>query len=394
MKACLILDSKFPTQKAYGVTTINTMRELTKLELSPVLICASPREGFQNYTSLDFKITYYPINRLTKALDKISAKSFGWKSKIAWNFVQMHNSIAIRKQVTRMSPDIIWTREQPVPRYISKKLNGVHVIEIHKDLNWRRTRRIRKLGLERVVLCPISASLKRKVEARFPNARIVLAPMGVTAADISKEQLRSEIRNHYLQKKSIIRIGYFGKLSPSGISKGYEDLLELGAVLKERNVVFKIIFVGIDKNEIKILTNAMQAKDLDLDDVEVITHQIHSVALQMMKECDFLILPENRDPNYFGFPLKALEYLMSGRVVLASRTPVNTDLFMGTFQPYWYEPELIQNLADKIQRIRTDLDLIEYLVSGADYANGYSWKSRTKNIANSASEVLKSIRLS
>jgi glycosyltransferase involved in cell wall biosynthesis len=389
MRVCLIIDSKFPTQKAYGITTLNTLNELSKLELSPILFCANPLPDNQQNRENGFSVTYYPSTSLTGFLKKVSSRAFGRHSRIAWILLQYLNFFAIAKQVISLSPEIIWTRDQPIPFYISKKLKGVHVIEIHKKLSDRRKKMIKKLGEEKVILCPISSSLKTNVVESFPAARIVLAPMGIQSSDISEEELLSEIRSHYLQKKSFIKIGYFGKLSPSGVSKGFEDLIDLGAVLKRRKVDFKLVFVGIDASDFEVLENATLAADLNFNQIEVVAHQVHSVGLQLMKECDFLVLPRNRDPNYFGFPLKALEYVASGRFVLAAKTQVNSELFSGTFQPFWYEPDDIQMLADLIQSTQFDSKLGEYLISGFRYANEYSWESRTERITHAASQILK-----
>jgi glycosyltransferase involved in cell wall biosynthesis len=393
MRVCLFLDGEYPTAKAYGVTTFNTMKELVGAGHKVTLVCKAPKNEGTYEQIAGSEMVYFPTTRLTIVLDSISRKSFKLHSKVAWKILTILNHRSVQDLVIRIKPDLIWTREEPAPQNIIRNFKGVNVIEIHQKLSIHRTRRIMKLAPYSQILCPISIPLRKSLEREFLNTKILFSPMGIVPESKSDQELRIEITSHYLPVAPILEIGYFGKLAPTGHSKGFEDLLELGLALRDIQAKFKLRFVGVGKGEFEILTKALKYYDFHTSEVEVTSHQQHASAIQIMKECDFLILPSNRDPNYVGFPLKALEYISSGRAVLAARTDVNTHVFEGDFQPFWYESGEFEKLAKTLVSLRRDEEFFDYLLSGIQFARGYSWESRTGNIINEVSASLESLKL-
>ena len=394
MRVCLFLDSAYPTEKAYGVTTSNTLQELVNAKHTPTIVCKKPNNSIIHKQNSDFEVIYFPASRIAKGLEAISGNSFRWYSKVAWKLLTKLNHHSSKSMVFGLKPDIIWTREEPAPKRVTKDFSGISVIEIHQKLNSKKLRKLKQVSSEKLIICPISLQLKRDLERFIPEENIVFSPMGIVPENKSDQELRSEIANHYLADTPSVLIGYFGKLSPTGHSKGFEDLFELGAALRSRNVEFKLRFVGLGKGEEKLLEVAIRDYNFYPNQIEIFFHQEHSKVIRLMRECDFLILPRSRDANYLGFPLKALEYVSSGRAVLAARTNVNVDVFVEDFQPFWYEQGDFHQLAEIVISLRKDADFFEYLLSGIQFARRYSWKQRTSNILNKSLMLRKSIDFS
>jgi glycosyltransferase involved in cell wall biosynthesis len=211
--------------------------------------------------------------------------------------------------------------------------------------------------------------------------------MGVTHESRSENEMAVEIEKHYGAREKPLTIGYFGKLAPSGISKGYEDILDLSLELSKKIKDFKILFIGIGISELQMLMNEIEHRGVDRDKILIQTHLPHSKNLELMKNCHFLVLPANKDPKYFGFPLKALEYVISLRLIIAGDTQINREVFVDEFQPIWYGRNEISKLADLVASCHNLEFLKKYLVSGVKYAEQFTWHRRTTKILASIQDL-------
>ena len=138
----------------------------------------------------------------------------------------------------------------------------------------------------------------------------------------------------------------------------------------------------------------MKKRGLTNQDIEILTHQPHDEALLLMKECDFLVLPSNRDSSYSGFPLKALEYVRALRVVLAASSVSNRDVFTKSFQPFWYESNDLNSLCDYVSQDFDLSSLESYLMEGNKFCAGFTWLARTRSIIDLAEKKLLGLNFS
>ena len=386
MRINYVLDSFFPTEKAYGVTTINTINALTDLGHEVFLFCHKPK-GRLIENPANAQVKYYKCSYINKLLRKFSLRGYGKLSIVAWNLSKHLSYFENRRQFNMKSCDLIWTREMPMPRYTVYDFDGIEVVEVHNKPTNRTRNILRKLDQKRVVLCPISKTLEDNLHKSFPGYRILWSPMGIKHHNFKENELTFDIEQHYSATPKSISIGYFGKLAPNGISKGFEDLLDLGVELYGKSLTFKLLFIGPQTSELELLKSELEARGINQSNVLIQTHLPHDESLKLMKKCDFLILPANRDLNYSGFPLKALEYVMSLRVVIAAKTKANQEVFLESFQPFWYEKN---NLIDVASLISQPIDvgyLENYLREGYLYAKNFSWSHRTQKILELVSEI-------
>lgn len=93
-----------------------------------------------------------------------------------------------------------------------------------------------------------------------------------------------------------------------------------------------------------------------------------------------IILPKPASEDYLGFPLKCIEAVASGRIVIAARCRTYTDIFSELFQPFWYEPGDAGSLYDFIIEALSDSELEVKINTGLTFAEQFSWETRTKKI--------------
>jgi glycosyltransferase involved in cell wall biosynthesis len=127
-------------------------------------------------------------------------------------------------------------------------------------------------------------------------------------------------------------------------------------------------------------------RQLSIQDLEVNPHVPHALALAKMRNLDVIILPKPASDDYLGFPLKCIEAVASGRIVLAAKCKTYTDIFSDLYQPYWYEPGDAGTLYNAIVDALSDAHLEAKINTGLAFAEQFSWETRTKNIISNLFE--------
>ena len=155
-------------------------------------------------------------------------------------------------------------------------------------------------------------------------------------------------------KSEKIQIGYFGKFYPNGYSKGIEDILELYRLRKPLSELFNFSLTGGTEKEIRRLKSAISERQINIQDLKVNPHDPHALALNKMRNLDVIILPKPASKNHLGFPLRCIEAVASGRIVIAAKCRTYTDIFSDLFQPHWYEPGDAGLLYDAINEALSD----------------------------------------
>ena len=99
------------------------------------------------------------------------------------------------------------------------------------------------------------------------------------------------------------------------------------------------------------------------------------------------MLPQPRSSKYVGFPLKCIEAVSSGRIVIAADCGLYRDIFTEGFQPYWYDSGVSVSMNNAIISAINDPQLMANLSEGINFANKFSWDSRTVRLLNAVKKL-------
>jgi glycosyltransferase involved in cell wall biosynthesis len=206
------------------------------------------------------------------------------------------------------------------------------------------------------------------IQASYSETTTGVLDYLVRIKDLEKSQYRG------------LRVGYVGKFSPNGYSKGIEDLLNLAAYNAANSKTYEISITGGSLNEVASAVNRLRDFGLSKNDIEINGHISHPEAIRKMKCLDVLVLPMPASKKYTGFPLKAIESIASGRIVVAARCKIYQDIFDESFEPYWYEANDIISLNLAITKALNDESLGERLAKGLEFSLRFTWDARTKEL--------------
>lgn len=389
MKVGILLSGRFPTEKAYGVTTNGTIKSL--LDLGHEVVVYGIKSDYCGEIPGDehFTIENYQENLFSLFLKKISFSNYGKFNQIAWKVFWILANYLNKQKMSECGLDVLWIRDTHMLRFSHLAKNVV--IEIHQRTKESDYSQLAKAAQTRnLLVAPISPVLLNSLNEIRADLKIVYAPMGINSKMISnRKSSKVFVSNlvHRIQTKSgKLQIGYVGKFYPNGYSKGVEDILELSRIREPLSELFNISLTGGTVREILKLQSEIFDRQLSIQNLEVNPHVPHALALEKMRNLDVIILPKPASEGYLGFPLKCIEAVASGRIVIAAKCRTYTDIFSELFQPFWYEPGDAESLYDSIIEALSDSELEVKINAGLTFAEQFSWETRTKNIISNLFE--------
>ena len=372
MRIAIILNGRFPTDKAYGVTTGATYKELVKLG-HEVFIYAFPN---QNKTEVDsnFEIESFFEDLKSRFLRKLFSKNKGITSKVLWKIYLMKYLDWVKGNISKKKIDLLWIRDYNSIK-LTEELRIKTLLEIHQKLDKRKISRINQIK-ELLVLAPISKSLISNIE-EFKGQK-VFAPMG-----IDEKFLASTIEiNHYcksIKERNEYIITYVGKLFPGGVSKGVETIVELSKIIKKRKINIRFKIVGGNTEELEQFRKILKINKVE-SNFELIGHVDHPKVLNYLKQSDFLILTKPLSPNYSGFPLKALEACSAGKIVMVEDCQIYRDIFEDQVFILWFQPDNLNKIIGDLEYFINKSDLDNSLLKNIEFSKKFTWSKRTSSI--------------
>ena len=372
MRIAIILNGRFPTDKAYGVTTGATYKELVKLG-HEVFIYAFPNQTKIEVDSI-FKVESFSEDFKSKFVRKLFSKNKGITSKILWKIYLMKYLEWVEGDISKKKIELLWIRDYNSIK-ITEELRIKTLLEIHQKLDKQKISRLNQIK-ELLVLAPISKSLISNIE-EFKGQK-VFAPMGIAESYIAS---RTEIGSYCksLKEKNKYIITYAGKLFPGGVSKGVETIIELSKIIKEQKINIRFKIVGGDKKELKKFSKLLKRNKVE-SNFELIGHVDHTKVFHYLKQSDFLILTKPSSPNYSGFPLKALEACSAGKIIMVEDCQIYKDIFDNQLFILWFRQDNLNKIIRDLDYFINNSDLDNFLLKNIEFSKKFTWFKRTSSI--------------
>lgn len=355
-KIIFLTPARYPTEKAYGVTTGNTVQALSrkgekaeiwnpdysgKDEYGNILVDL----GSKRVTKLRwlYRVDFLGISKWAYLLDQL---------KFATNCLS-----ALKKETENV---VAWTRFPLVGLVISlsPKVEQV-IIELHHQPNLPARiflRGIRKL--KPVKVATISKNSKTQFESIGLGIRTFTLEMSVP-----ENFIRSAIDPLRLP----IKVCYLGKGKSSGNSNNLEFILT-GFSLLESACQTKLELVGIETQEANSLAAYAEQLQISEGNIDFIPHIPHKEVDEYLNGVSIGLVPyELNNYNSARFPIKILEYAAKGIWILAPESfAANLQIPLGVIVTYKDSDfadfaRKIDELIDKLSlRPMRNLEAIEF----------------------------------
>lgn len=380
-RIALIIGAKFPTTRAYGVTFRETTRNLVRQSVPVRVFCRGSDYSDADYTEFLSYIHAYNLSILSRIAIRIGETNLGKFSQSFWALSLVLDLISNSKHIKNFQPNIVWTRDPIIALFCVRKFSNLKIIlEIHSKSNRTIFSFLSKYN-SRIHFFPINTQNDLFIKKCIPNSIRSLAPMGVRGDYLaSNEEIEDFTKLLANKKGSKIEIGYVGKYNPQGYSKGLEDLFLLAKLYQDRAISNKVTISGIPIGQIPKLELIRSHLNIDPNFLSFEQHLSHTKALERMRDFDVLVLTLPESQVYNGMPLKLLEYLATGRIVIVAKSDLIKDFFINEFTPLYYEKGNIEDLFIKILESQNCKKMSLQILNGVRFASKFTWELRTKKI--------------
>jgi glycosyltransferase involved in cell wall biosynthesis len=384
IKIAYVISAALPTSKAYGVTAKETVEVLLKFGYDVKVLANSSKYYDSDFKKIVRVLENYPKSWLISKLLFVSYQGKTQFNMACWRLAIILNLIKSFKILNRFNPHIIWVRDPLVAYIYLKKYNNIKIIlEIHSKNGTFLYKKIARFN-DRIKYCPINDSNREYITSLIPNIKTCIAPMAIRASNITTpESCKKYVESLKLRGNNNISIGYVGKISPGGYSKGVKDLIYLAEYFCKNSVSASVTIVGADEQNLKKLNREIQELKIQRKYIKILPHVKHSIALKMMKSFDVLVLPRYEDQNYNGMPIKLIEYISTGKISILARTLLYSEIFLGNYKPFYYEPKDINSLILSINSALNSKNLENTLLEGLRFSKEFTWENRTLRILDS-----------
>ena len=332
-KITFVLNVRYPTEKAYGVTTGLTAKTIANLGNYQVEI-VTPLQDF-NYESLvkttEVKMWFQVAYELLLGKNK-------YISYFTFNIWKLFFPLRLIKNLKRKD-NLIWTRDIYTTLFLN--LCGFKTVcEIHRtpSIFDKHLINILKL-LPRNNFIFLSRELQTKL--KITNSSGIIAPVAVKESDIIQKKKR------VLDKEIVI--GYVGSLSSSGIKLSLQHLINSAESLKKHSPNIKFRCIGFSKLEFD--------QNILPENIEFINRISRANIMDEIDNFDIgLVIYPNSKYFIDSFPIKIVEYAARQIPIIASDTIAHKRI-LGADKAVYFDLNQKDSLAECIKMIITDENL-------------------------------------
>ena len=379
-----VLTSKFPTQKAYGVTVRETVNELLLRSIDVNIFAMESEYLDDDFKKINKYIINFSQNKLIKTLINFGVKRQSRLNYFSWKLGTLLCITKNLQLIVNFNPDLIWLRDPLLAYLCAKKIKSPKIIfEVH-DSSSKYIYRILQKYNSNIQYFPINESNKSFLVNMNSKIDTQIAPMGIRNINESVQVAIDKYLNSLADKKRRpVQIGYIGRFAPGGYTKGIEDLINYAKFSQTMNLNNEITLVGATESEMEAYNSLRISLGINSKYLQIWPHVSHSVAVKMMSSFAALIPPKYSSESYIGMPLKLLEYLASGRITIIADIDLYTKFFTQSFKPFLYTPGDLLSLDYSLNSALKDKKLREKLNAGVNFASNFTWQKRTSKILQS-----------
>lgn len=313
MKILYLSTSRLPTEKAYGVTVLETYKAARSLGIDFTLCAPGSKSDHEVDQIISIPALKFPkfimnleVPGLRKTLFRLNSIlipiiAFGMKKFQKCDFIWLRDPISafILANIVRSKKILLELHHRPVGFTLSltKKLS-------------------QKSNLSFAALTP---KLLAVIQDDVPGIKILEAPMGVPESFFKR-------REEVIQKSNF-RFIYIGKGESSGFDNGLGVLVEdFGRALKSHPDI-SITFLGLEPKYQVRITERMIELGIQRGKVTFLGHIPHFQVPSILDNHDVGVLPYLESTyNNERFPIKTLEYAAAEVSILASETEAHEKL--------------------------------------------------------------------
>jgi len=353
-----VLAARFPTEKAYGVTTELSAEAAKALGYS--VIIATPKLDSTLESNINVCIL---ADRLHRLLLSKKVKKFVY---LRFSFFIYVYSLSLKQKFKNVD-SIFWVRDVFLSYCLAKYCNNSIILEIHRTPKFLERILLKSLKKNRkVTLAPITEHLQIKLKLDARNS--VVAPMSVKNSELNLTR-----ENALPRRNSIVYLGNY----ITGPHRLNLDLInQVAHRLNEKYSTWNIDIIGIKEETFISVCNGVTSTNLNF-----VSRMDRAEVMEKLREsCIALVLYP--DLSYFqdSFPIKIVEYAAAKLAIIASDTHAHRKI-LGVERCLYFETDSVIDLFAKIEKLILNNNLRDIVSTNAfSWAENLTYENRVRRI--------------
>lgn len=353
-----VLLSRFPTEKAYGVTTENTAYALSNMGLKTLII--TPKISLKRISKIG---VISRMEFIARFLLSTRVKSF---ISLRFNIFILLYAFSIRLKSLR-SFNVFWCRDIYLALLLSSFSSDLCVCEVHRTPVRFQMFCLKILSKRKnVILAPIADFLPRSLNLH--QSRTVLAPMAINQNDLDFFSKFSKPKEN-----TIIYVGHAYSLNYS---------LNINLLNEAAKSIFKLYpnwkfkIIGIEEDFFRLNITSPKSPNLELTGIIPREDVIIKLATASI---GLTIYPNNK---WFqdSFPIKIVEYSAAGLAIIASKSISHTRV-LDNDRCLYFEIDSVKSLVGRLDLLIKDKKLRNRLAKNSKtWSQNYTYENRASTI--------------
>ncbi len=368
MKIVYITNVRIPTPRAQGYAIMKMCEEFGRLGNTVELLVPNRKDS----DGIGEPFGYYKIEK-NFDIKKVSSsdflsRTFNFGRFFYWLDIGTFIASLFFRNVVKKG-DIVYTRDFLVPLIFSH--DDFVCLEVHDIPKMKFLFRyiLKKPKMFFVLNQYIKKSL---VEFGVSDSIIHIVPSGVDVK-MYDSGVTSEEARHKLSlpqdKEIVVYTGHFYQW------KGVDTLVEVAKKMQDKLFVF---VGGVDPE-----LSRLRLECSGLANVIIVPHGSRSIVPLYLKAADVLVVPNSQNSKIsseYTSPLKLLEYMASGKPIVASDLPSIREI-LNESNSVLAMPDNSKSLAGAISKVLSDPELASRISIQAKHdVVKYDWSNRAKKI--------------
>ena len=373
----IILNSRYPTEKAYGVTTSKTAEALHDQGYS-VEIWAPSVETTHQVPHLTKNLISERNRDIIQLVNSFS-EWVGFKLQLL-----MCLGLVVKSSQSQQGKAVYWVRDPYLSLGLLFFTRKIPIIfEMHFPMrNLVQKTMIFGVKRKRILIGTLTEMHRQSLNLGANPGGTFILPMA--APDGFFEVGRNRMGN----KKGHPVVGYLGKATSSGNENGLTDFLKSVRLAQDRGLHARFLLAGIEEHHIIRLRETVKDLGIRNDYLEITGHVKHDLIPELLSKFDFGLMPYKESTyNSYRFPIKSVEYAAANVPILATSTVSHRQILNPAIAVF-YDQSNPLDFVLKLEELLKHPKQIQVLREGATaWASNYTYYNRVKL----ASEALRNL---
>ena len=357
-----ILAARFPTDRAYGVTTEHSAK-------------AVANQGYESTVATPFSDLSLPTANKVDVIGSTIAKIFLNKRCFKFLFLRfniflIYYAILIRMRY-KSKEYIFWTRDIYLSLILAIFSNKIVICEVHRTPAGVQFILLKLLSIKKnVLIAPISNFLEDRI--LLHNSRMVIAPMAVNSSEIKFFNTRPIKR-----RKNIV---YLGNIENEGSRLDFKNLISVAKLVLKNKPEWTFEIIGVSIDQVK-----QSEHFVDLPNLKFLGYLPRDQVMKKLKTSTIgIVLYPNLPWFYDSFPIKIVEYSAAGLAIIATDT-ISHRRILGAKRCLYFEPNSRSSLYDAIISIIENKQIqMELSTNSKIWVKKLTYENRVSKVINAA----------